>query len=478
VIDRDHVADLLPCGAHVFLLVGTDDARAEAGGGAIPGIEIEPVHPIRITGSGRHALDLRVPAAIDGRRHQRIGGSSTARVRRRVEDGLQLWCEITATRKPPAHAGGRKQRTLEPNEIARRIVRLVDAKAGMRDIHVADADARIHIARNERARQRLEIAGYTGTERPFEIDRKFVGRIVPRTRRAVITVRHRLGESGLAADLERRHQKGSVAGVGIEPARRNESRVAEVGIGLQRSSELREIGTVRRARKHRVDVHVRKGPFLPGDRKDIGAARGRRRHERRQRPIGHAATGELAVAQHGEQEPGRKTMTCIRRQRRIAPGEILVIEIERDEIIRLEIADAGTRLRADDLPCLHAGDIARTDQVHGHRRQVGALRLGLGRQGDRRGRTAGPAAGDRLDLVGDASPQPRQEGIGPERHQAAPIAATAGTTWIVPASSGRSVSSACKLWSAAIGVPKLCPGECGDRSSVETMTKQSGTRVT
>ena len=54
----------------------------------------------------------------------------------------------------------------------------------------------------------------------------------------------------------------------------------------------------------------------------------------------------------------------VRRDGRVAPRKILVVEIDCREIVRLEIADPGTRLGTDNLARVDPGYVARTDKLH------------------------------------------------------------------------------------------------------------------
>ena len=72
----------------------------------------------------------------------------------------------------------------------------------------------------------------------------------------------------------------------------------------------------------------------------------------------------------------------IRRERRVAPGKILVVEIDGGEVVRLEIGDAGPRLGANDLPALHSGHVARAHEIHRDRRKIGTRSVRRDRQGN------------------------------------------------------------------------------------------------
>ena len=64
---------------------------------------------------------------------------------------------------------------------------------------------------------------------------------------------------------------------------------------------------------------------------------------------------ELCVGERDEQDPGRQVMRgAVRRHRCVTPRKVLVVEIDRRQVIRLEVGDPGTRFGADDLLGLEA----------------------------------------------------------------------------------------------------------------------------
>ena len=60
----------------------------------------------------------------------------------------------------------------------------------------------------------------------------------------------------------------------------------------------------------------------------------------------------------------------VRRHRCVAPRKVLVVEIDRGQVIRLEVGDAGTRFGADDLLGLDGRDVARSDELYRDGRQI------------------------------------------------------------------------------------------------------------
>jgi len=79
LVGGENVSDLLPRVVHVFLGIRLDDRGAEGRWDPEARVEIQPVNPVRIV-RGWCAVAVRqqplrqsVPAAVEGRRDQRIG---------------------------------------------------------------------------------------------------------------------------------------------------------------------------------------------------------------------------------------------------------------------------------------------------------------------------------------------------------------------------------------------------------------------
>ena len=113
-------------------------------------------------------------------------------------------------------AGSRPRRTVvgassapsSEHVIVGRVRRVAHAEARSRDVHVADADARVHVARHERAHELLEVAVDAGAESATRSTRET--RSSPPAhdaKRSIVGVGDRLAEAGPAADLERRHDE-------------------------------------------------------------------------------------------------------------------------------------------------------------------------------------------------------------------------------------------------------------------------------
>src|SRR5919109_5200632 len=106
-------------------------------------------------------------------------------------------------------------------------------------------------------------------------------------------------------------------------------------------------------------MHVSPGPELVRR----GEARRRARDlDERERPIEYVAClFELVVFEDDERDPWRQPPLVGRRRRRcVAPGKILVVELDEREVVVLEVRDPRPGLRADNRSKIDADDIART----------------------------------------------------------------------------------------------------------------------
>ena len=159
---------------------------------------------------------------------------------------------------------------------------------------------------------------------------------VPRSNRTIVGVGNHLAKAGAASDLERRHDEAGVAGVRIELARAEEPRIRRVRIAIEQRLQLCQIGR-RAAADGGVEVDVRPREFLTNDGKDV-LLRAAVQPDRRRRPAGNLQALELIVFEHDQHDPRRQlVLRLVDRKRRVAPGEVLVVEIDRGEVVRLEV---------------------------------------------------------------------------------------------------------------------------------------------
>ena len=417
VVHREDVADLLPRDAHVPLLVRADHLRAEPGRGAVARVEVQSVDPARRCDRRIDALDRRVPAAVDRRRDERIVVTARARVGGRVQHRHDLRHEVAARCESAADRVRREQRAFHRDGAVRRIGHRIDAEPRFCHVEIAHAHTRVHRPRHELAHERFEVSADTGAKAPFEVDREFVGCAVPRPGRTVVGVAHRVADTRLPSELECGHQESGVRAVRVELARRDQSRVADVGVRRERGIQRGDVGRRGQVADGGIDVDVSPGPFLAGDGKDVAAPCAGGEHERRSDAPRRIAPREFVVLQHREHEPRREPMRGgIRRDRRVAPRKVLVVEIDGREIVRLEIAHASARLGADHLAGLYAHHVARSGKLHGERRRIVACLIRNHRERDGNARAARARAGGRTEGVADAPAQPRQECVARDGH--------------------------------------------------------------
>ena len=209
--DRVRVAELLPGRRHELLLRLLDDDDAEPGDRARGGVEIQLAQPggrLRVAGY-RRACSL--PAAVDGRGHDRIADGGAQKVAQRLPE--------RGTRRRPLKLAGGNERPLE----------LQHAGVGKPERLAADAEpAPADVAGGARlqpARERLEVAAGTGRELPVVVDGQPHRGLScgPGRAEAILVGRlHLLAQTGLPPGLERRYDAGQVVGLGLQAPRANE----------------------------------------------------------------------------------------------------------------------------------------------------------------------------------------------------------------------------------------------------------------
>ena len=230
--------------------------------------------------------------------------------------------------------------------------------------------------------------------------------------------------------------------ISIELARTHDARVAEIRVGTEDGVEFRQDRAhVRRNEfavvppEGAIHMDMRPSPQFRVRRKghEVGDL-----DEGQGFPGDHLAVLELAFLEDHKREPGFELKTAGKRLlRRIAPGEILFVELYMREIVWLYIGDPVTRLDARDYAAVNAHDVARTiefDVAPDAGREwctaVNAIACEIefdahiGARAPRHGSCAEPA---------NTAPEPGKETIGGAAHAAS---SKAETTWILPASDG------------------------------------------
>ena len=255
-----------------------------------------------------------------------------------------------------------------------------------------------------------------------------------------------LADAGEPAGLERRNYERVVTGVVVEPPRTHEPRIGKVGILRDDRLHARQHGAhVARDKLGRgsghglieVDVRpspqvVRRGQHITVGNRDAG-----------ERPADRpGALAELRFLQHNEREPRTQPQSGpVRRRRRVAPNEILVVELDRGQVVGFVVRDPRPRIGAENGATVDADDVARAVerdvlcQGRGERcaatdRISGDLQLDMRRGAGLDARVV--VRGD--DRDGDPLAQPRQERVGAKRAHAA--ISNCGSTCSVPLSVG------------------------------------------
>ena len=202
-------------------------------------------------------------------------------------------------------------------------------------------------------------------------------------------------------------------------------------------------GDGRALRQRRVQVHVRPGPFLARDREDVAAARGRP-SARTTGAAGRAdcCRRELVVLEHDEERaraPG-DAGACR------APAANSATESPRRRSRSRRGNSARSRLTParGSVRMICCGSMPVTSPGPTRCTVTGGTILARPRPRSTANVIETRARGSRprrpaSELVGEAAAQPRQEGVGRDRHALRlPTRAGGGTTWTAPVSSGRS----------------------------------------
>ncbi|TMM27986.1 MAG: hypothetical protein E6F99_30645 [Actinobacteria bacterium] len=78
-----------------------------------------------------------------------------------------------------------------------------------------------------------------------------------------------------------------------------------------------------------------------------------------------ALVGELAFGEHDQSQPGvQPAGGRVHHVRAVPPREVLVVELDERQEVRVEVGDPVARLGAHDGAPVHADDVARAVQRH------------------------------------------------------------------------------------------------------------------
>ena len=216
----------------------------------------------------------------------------------------------------------------------------------------------VELARLQPADERLEVATAAGAERPREVHGELEpagGRGRPRGGGAV--------GAGIAA--EPREPPGFEGGNHARPVRRERQQPTRAE---QARHDARGLGGQRR---HDVgtggdavgDLHVRPRPALLRRwqrRRGIGD------HDHRQAPGRRVGQRGLLVGEDDEGQP-RQEPPVRGGHRRVAPRQVGSVELDRGEVVRLDVGRARSRIGAHDLVGVETGDVGGPVELDGGR---------------------------------------------------------------------------------------------------------------
>ena len=154
-----------------------------------------------------------------------------------------------------------------------------------------------------------------------------------------------------------------VGGVVFEAARAEQPCVAGIGALVEDRLGAPDDGgsvgrddLVRRAGQGLVEVDVGPGPEVVGGREEFRVG---------DRDVGEGPPDhvfpvfELALGEHDEGEPwAQPQVAAVGRGRRVPPEEVLVVEVDRRQVVRLEVRDPVARLRPQDRPLVDSHQVA------------------------------------------------------------------------------------------------------------------------
>ena len=365
-VGRQHRADLLPAGRHQVLLLAADHLGAETGGHPGPRVEVQLPEP---SGRGAHAEAVDRPRAVERRADRAVVGVAAGR----VGDGVEQLAERRRQRGRDVLEASvallhGTQRAVHLDDPLRVAVGEVHRAAGGADVQLDRADRRCPVAavadleRLEAPGQALEVAGGAGRELPVEVERQ--GDLIlagPRRAERLIGER-RQPQAAPHAGIERRHEAGEPAPTRPQSSRTQQARHVTIGVALQRPGRLqaRALG----------DQQLRVGPRpRPGQVAELAAGAavdpqlGQRRSGR------HVDRHPGAGLHDDERQPRSQPALRVGRRRREQPRQIWLVEVDGDEVVRLDVGGVASRREADDRPRVEPDDVARAGQ---RRRRRGA----------------------------------------------------------------------------------------------------------
>ncbi len=185
-------------------------------------------------------------------------------------------------------------------------------------------------------------------------------------------------QTGQPPDLEGRDQKGVITGRWFELAGTNQAGESLIGIPTHQIFQGSD-GLFGRVRSIAGDVlagvNVGPGPGLVGGWENVGRVCCVAQPHHGQWPFERHALLELPVLQHHQEKPGTQlgmlgivngrtsAVHLYRPGRRVTPGKVLLVELNKGQVVGLEVCHPVARLGADYGAGVDTDHISRPDEL-------------------------------------------------------------------------------------------------------------------
>ena len=401
---RQHVADLLPCRLHEFVLVLPDHLGAPTRSKTVARLQTEIIQPVLADLVVIDRVPLGRIFAIDRRREcrhgVRLGRALIGQILPAVEHGLQILRVQGMRVRCIGLEIQRHHRTFEHGLVR---CHTVEQEMIAVDCHRADADvlqlaeqgliAGIARRRSEPPRQGFDIAHRASRELPVKVHGQFGVcrlRMIPGRRQGRIL--QGLAQAPQASRIERRHHAGNVVVARFQAARADQARDVALGILLEFGGQIRALlGEVRgtlascRDRRHCLRVCPQPG-FIEVGQFACRLCSGQRNRGQRLAGLDAGQCARHRAIDHHQHQPGAQMLIRIGFRWCQQPGKIRRIEINDRQIVRLEIGGVGFGIGAHHQALIDADDVARPVQgqvqIARHRGCGVAILLGLQGEAD------------------------------------------------------------------------------------------------
>jgi len=231
------------------------------------------------------------------------------------------------------------------------------------DVHRDVSDRRVDLEGVQPSSQRLEVALRSGRERPVEVDGQR-HRVDGGPRRAQGGARGCASQPTRYAGVEGRDESGDPRGVGPQVPRAHQAGDVAIGMVVQRGLNLLDRGTSVVVEQ----LRVRPRPAV-GQVGQLGTRSGVDVQHRQRRASRHRHRHPGPVLHDDEHQPGRDASAGPRTRRGEQPGELGLVEVDRDQVVRLDVGGARPGGGPHDHRGVQTDDVARPVERHrrGHR---------------------------------------------------------------------------------------------------------------